>query len=682
MKKNSYKIPIVLVSVLYCVPGLTDINPADDAELITELQQLHEAYNYVESASKIPQKEDQAPGVVTIVTEQEILNSGARDLIDVLRLVPGFDFGLDVENSVGPSIRGNWAYEGSILLMIDGLEMNERRYGTMQFGHHFPVDNIQKIEIIRGPGSVMYGSFAKLGVINIITKNANDKQGVSIVGRYGQMQRSNGHHNVSLYAGKKFTEDMQISASAKLGKAHRSDQIYHDIYGNSADLANSNQLEDLMFNVGFQYQKFSARVLIDQYTEKTRDKYIAIQDPFARQFKNLAVDLKYQHDFTDALKLNLKFNYYNQSPWVGKELVDAQMRYTSNMMIQRYIGDVHLDYSYADLFQVTGGIEIAHENFKNLAGSYDNQHAPSYDMQNLPTYQTVASYAEGLVKTPFGSLALGVRYDHHNVFQANLAHRVVFTDTLGDFHYKLLYNSSFRNPTIGNVAFNASGVLKPERTKSYELELGYQLAKNLSFKTNAFYLSSKNRFIYGIDPNYTNTSANAYLYQYYNSSAKIDTVGVESELRWKQNWGYLTFNHSYSQMINNFKGYQPVNKLTNSVVDSDVSLAFPAHKFSLNSHIDLTRSLSVNPSMTLSTSRYGYNAVDSQGNLLLRKYGPEVLGNIYFRYKDVLIKDLELGFGVYDLFGAKHKFIQPYDSEHAPLPDRSREFIFKISYQL
>lgn len=676
MKKLRCKIPTFLLLLCICLPVLAEEKVADDTELLNELRNLHEAYGYVESASKTPQKVNEAPGIVTVITEEEIINSGARDFIDLLRLVPGFNVASDSENVVGIGIRGNWAQEGKVALLIDGIEMNERRFANLFLGQHYPVDHVKKIEVIRGPGSVMYGGFAKLGVINIITKSANDKQGISLVGRYGQMAHSNGHQVINFYAGSKLTEDMLINVSGKVSKSHRSDQLYHDVYGNSVDLAHTNQNQDVMLNAGFQYQNFSLRFLMDQYKAKTSDRFVPIQDAIARTYKTYAVDVKYQQDLSDALKLNLKFDYYNELPWVSEEFVDGQRRYTSKLLIERYLGAARLDYTYQDILKVNAGVEFSHEDFKNLAGDYDNFHMPGFNLQNLPSYETLTAYLENLIKTPWGNLTLGLRYDKHNIFQANLSPRAIFTDTLGDFHYKLLYNTSFRTPTVGNVSFTTDGILKPERTKSYEIELGYQLTKDLSFKTNAFYSSSKDTLIYGIDPIRTD------LLQYYNSSSKIKTVGVETELRWQQQWGYVTFNHSYSQMIKNFKDYQPINTLTNSVVNSDMSLAFPAHKFTFNSHIELTPSLSVNPSMIISTRRYGYNAIDENANLLLHKYGAEVLGNLYFRYKDVLVKDLELGFGVYDLFGAKHKFIQPYNSGHAPLPDRSREFIFKVSYQL
>src|SRR5437867_483520 len=94
----------------------------------------------------------ESPGIVTLITKEDIKNLGARDLTDVLRMVPGFDFGIDVEGVVGIGVRGNWAHEGKVLLLIDGQEMNENLYSSIQAGNHYSLQNVDRIEIIRGPG--------------------------------------------------------------------------------------------------------------------------------------------------------------------------------------------------------------------------------------------------------------------------------------------------------------------------------------------------------------------------------------------------------------------------------------------------------------------------------------------------------------------------------------------------
>ena len=68
-------------------------------------------------ASKKALTTRESPGIVTLITEEEIRNSGAQDLIDILKMVPGFDFGVDVEGVVDVAVRGNWAHgrEGVII---------------------------------------------------------------------------------------------------------------------------------------------------------------------------------------------------------------------------------------------------------------------------------------------------------------------------------------------------------------------------------------------------------------------------------------------------------------------------------------------------------------------------------------------------------------------------------------
>ena len=143
-------------------------------------------YTQTSVAARKPQTTRDAPGIVTIVTREEIQGSGARDLIDVLRLVPGFFLALDVQGVVGFGMRGNFAHEGKILLLVDGLEMNEIDYSTMPLGHHFPVEHIQRVEIIRGPGSAIYGGYAELAVVNVVTRTGEELKGASASGYYGQ----------------------------------------------------------------------------------------------------------------------------------------------------------------------------------------------------------------------------------------------------------------------------------------------------------------------------------------------------------------------------------------------------------------------------------------------------------------------------------------------------------------
>src|SRR3954464_5537830 len=67
----------------------------------------------------------ETPGIISLITAEEIQNVGARDLIDILRLVPGFEIGQDLQFMLGLGLRGSWANEGKVLVMVDGQQFNE-----------------------------------------------------------------------------------------------------------------------------------------------------------------------------------------------------------------------------------------------------------------------------------------------------------------------------------------------------------------------------------------------------------------------------------------------------------------------------------------------------------------------------------------------------------------------------
>ena len=76
-------------------------------------------------ASSAPRSIRETPGVVTVVTREDILAVGARNLFDVLQLVPGFQVGGDIGNSTGLGFRGLWGSEGKVLVLVDGVTMND-----------------------------------------------------------------------------------------------------------------------------------------------------------------------------------------------------------------------------------------------------------------------------------------------------------------------------------------------------------------------------------------------------------------------------------------------------------------------------------------------------------------------------------------------------------------------------
>lgn len=129
----------------------------------------------VYSASMYLQSDWEAPSSVTVITAGQIRQLGYRTLADALRSVRGFEVTYD-RNYAYVGVRGfsrTGAYNDQILLLVNGHRMNDNVYNSAQIGTEFPVDIdlIDRIEIVRGPSSSLYGTSAFLAVVNVITRS-------------------------------------------------------------------------------------------------------------------------------------------------------------------------------------------------------------------------------------------------------------------------------------------------------------------------------------------------------------------------------------------------------------------------------------------------------------------------------------------------------------------------------
>ena len=148
----------------------------------------------VTTVSKEPEEVWKTPAAIYVVTQDDIRRSGATTLPDLLRTVPGVEIEEMQSNQWAVGIRGfNGQFSRDVLLLIDGrsayTELFEGVYWDVQ---DVPLQDIDRIEIIRGPGGTVWGANAVNGVINIITKRAADTQGTLASAIGGQVDRFNG----------------------------------------------------------------------------------------------------------------------------------------------------------------------------------------------------------------------------------------------------------------------------------------------------------------------------------------------------------------------------------------------------------------------------------------------------------------------------------------------------------
>jgi outer membrane receptor for ferrienterochelin and colicin len=603
----------------------------------------------------------ETPGIVTIITAEEIKYSGARDMIDVLRLVPGFDFGYDVQGVVGVGLRGNWVHEGKILMLIDGQQMNEMSYYNIPFGNHFPVDQIKRIEIIRGPGSAIYGGNAELGVINIITKTGQDTEGVGITATYGQMQKAMGRTNLNINSG--FTrKDWDFSAKGFIGMANRSDQPFTEYVYQPENViqlsGGGSEIKSQHINIGANNKNLSFRLIYDNYKTwyNSYEDSIVGNTGIYNQFRSILGEVKYDLKINEKLSLIPRINYNFSRPYFEKD-------YWRSFHNNRYAGSLMLNYLISRNSTLSTGVEWHSDNAHCIydTGYFYSNNKPDMQINNL------SMFAEGTVKLRKVNLTAGFRAENNSVYGWALAPRLGATAIFNKFHFKTLFSGAFRAPGFGNI--DVSSDIRPEKSFVSEIELGYRLNNNMFVTANIFDIKISNSIIY-----YDNGGWTPGLDWGYKNAENAGSDGFELEFKSMYAKGFATVNYSFYT-----QAYRPV-PATYSVPGKDNSaLGLPQHKVGLLLNYMPVTDLSICPSLVILGTKYGYDRADGDGNPVVDKFRPSALLNLAITYDNLLVRGLDISVSAFDLFNQKPPFIQPYNGQFVPYPGRSREILVKLS---
>lgn len=599
----------------------------------------------------------ETPGIVSIITSEDIKNYGSRDLIDILQTVPGFNFGYDIDGVIGLISRGNWANEGKILILLDGQEANEGMYTTSQFGNHFPVDQIERIEIIRGPGSSLYGGYAELGVINIITKSASIIDGVEIYGTGGTFSDMLSRKSAGLNLGKTYN-DFAIDFKSFYGTGTRTNIDFTDIYGDAYSPADGYfDYQTVNLNLGVAYKDLETRFIFDDFIPNATGYDAAERN----RFHSIYGQVKYTIDINDKFKIIPSVNYKNQIPfWYVTEDWYYKKSYS------QYKGNVDLIYQPTEKLDFIGGVVYKYEYAKDLDPDQD---VTFYNGKKEISFNTSSLYVQGTYKTKLVNFFLGARYDQHSEVGNSFSPRIGLTKVYKNFHYKLLYSNAFRTPSIENINLNQE--IKPEKTNVVELEMGYKLNENMFITSNLFYIVINDPIIYSWD---SETDE-----EYYMNYKKTGTQGIEIQYIAKYPKWAIDLSYSYytAQNLNKVVPYSV--EIDGNVMD-DALKGSPQNKFTLKGTYNITGNISFSPSIVYFGERYGFIENADEQSVV----DPSLQANAYLLFKNLFAKNLDLGIGAYNILNNDFRYIQPYgdyDMAEAPYPAGSREFNIKLFYR-
>ncbi|MBK7967217.1 MAG: TonB-dependent receptor plug domain-containing protein [Bacteroidetes bacterium] len=558
----------------------------------------------------------QSPGIITYITAEEIRNSGARDLMEVLRQVPGFEFGSDVEGVVGIGIRGNWAHEGKVVLFFDGIELNESLYSTLQFGNHYPIDNIERIEIIRGPGSALHGGFAAYAVINIITKSAQIGK-LEVGGHVSQSTTYNGiaRSSSNLYFSKK-GEKAGFSIKVNGNQSLRSHQIYTDVYGKSYDMSQQSQLKNFFVNASGNIGKLQLRFLSDNYRLNGRDGYVEIKEQASPNlFTAHNFEAKYEINANDNFKIIPRFVISKQYPWSTPKKTAETDEEAFRIQTLGLLGSINFVNDISEKFNLISGVSMRRDVSTNeIAGEIFNTTGTSQFIN-----ENISLFSQALYTTKWFNLVSGIRFNYNSRYNNAIVPRIGITREFKSSHFKALFSRAFRAPSTQNI--DLGDHIKPEFTDVIELEAGVKITKDAYITFNAFHMKTIDPIVYYVTPT-TNEDA-------YTNLSNTGTSGLEFVFQYKKKWGGIDINGSYYDSEDG----TDVNLYTPTTNDN-VHIGLAQFKSNASIHFLITPDLQIGTNLNYLSSRYGVSHVDvNDESSIYTLYPAFYLLNIHLEYR-------------------------------------------------
>lgn len=448
----------------------------------------------VSAAAKYEQTVRDAAASVTIVTAQEIETFGFATLAELLASVRSFyvsyDRNYDYVGARGFSRPTD--YNDRILLLIDGHTINENTYGMAPIGTDLaiPLSAVERVEIVRGPGSALYGTYAMLAVVNVITKNGGALDGMLASAALGSF----GRREAEVTLGKRFASGLDVMSSVRYLSVDGQDHAYPE-YADQGGVARGLD-DDRAFAALVSARVGSASL---RAGATWRDKGIPtgaygmiFGDERARSIDEREwVDLSNEFSFGYDKTLTVR-GYFDRYRYDGDYPYDYGL-VTDHTRGTWAGGEARLTWDLTSGHRLTLGSEYRY-NFRSTY-SWETDGLREYDRD---VHSSIASaYAQDEIQISRGlSLTLGLRYDRSSTTGGAVAPRagIVYAYSKQGT-LKLLYGEAFRAPNtyeeISQGPEEETPALKSERIRTFELNAEQRLTPWLQCTVSAYHYAMK-----------------------------------------------------------------------------------------------------------------------------------------------------------------------------------------------
>ena len=555
---------IVLILIILGLLGLAF--PQNDLEDFSIEELLHVD---VLSANQKALRVSEAPSVIRVITANDFQEKGYRSVGEAISSVPGLYVYFDGVNyivNVRGITSGMRGLSRIIKVMIDNQPVQFAFSGANFLGEELiPIDAVERIEVILGPGSTLYGSDAFMGIINIVTKNGNDVNGGL----------------VSLALGTENSRDMSYGANGVFGKKINSLEFFAALSGFGLNRTGLKIPESSIFCSGVEsenglahpysfYGKLSLDMqkigmlsligsfqYLDTYAEfadwgiLTHDNRISLNNYFAR----LLYEKKFKNNlFTSA---NIVFSSGGPNETDNLNYGSEVLSIKRDFGFQNMSFNALLEYAPSDKLGFAMGADILSENYNlgQLWALLDQDYGEYYAGDSVEMHPAVGDtgfsqygvYTQAIYKpTESLNFTQGIIYSNHSTYgdfyNARFGTVFKFSD---QGHCKFLFGTSFNPPSpehlfaVPMYAGDAIGNpnLIPEETQTFDFEINPIQTEDLSASFDMFYNTIENKI--------------GYIYRdglfEADNFGKINIMGVEGLLRWDFKNLSASWNLSYQK---------------------------------------------------------------------------------------------------------------------------------------
>jgi len=614
----------------------------------------------VYGASKFEQKTTEAPSSVTVVSADEFKRYGYRTLTDVLRSVQGFHVSYD-RNYAFLGVRGvNLGdFNGRVLLLVDGHRINNNLTDGAYIDTAFllDLDLVDRVEVIRGPGSVLYGNNAFFGVINVVTRKGQQVNGAEVSGEYATFDTYQGR----LTYGKAFKGGVDLLLSGSYFDSAGPDKLFYEEYENPGlgQDGIARNLDDDSFGSFFGSVSYRDFTLTGGWISRekgnpTAQYFTTFNDPHLRTVDDRSyVDLRFTHEFTDVVDVTVR-TYYDRADYeIGYPFgFPVASTFYEEVQVGEWWGaEVQLSKRLCDKHMVTLGGEYRYDfrqdqRVFDQTTTYTGIHA---DRQS----HGVFLQGDFQVRTNL-HFSGGVRYDQYGEFDPTFNPRLALIyNPFSQSTIKAIYGTAFRAPNFLELSDPRFQDLEPEEITSYELVYEQGIGKHLRSSMAAFFNQMDDLIVFE-NGSFANRDA--------------ETRGLELAL--EGNWAAgLRGRASYTLQ-------QTENRTTGlDFADS------PAHLFKFNLSVPLLREkLFAGLEYQYMSSRHTVFTTTSGNTMTGADAADFGVVNVTL-FSQNLIKNLEFSASVYNLFD--QSYADPATRFHLQdqLPRDGRSFRLKLTYR-